>query len=54
MHYTQGVSHHEHVCVSMSEGAEVGHGVLDERSEDKAEADSQIHVDGLDETVGIG
>lgn len=37
----------------MSERAEVGYGVLNERSEDKAEADPQVHVDGLDEAVGI-
>lgn len=38
----------------MSEGAEVGHGVLDQCSEDKAEADSQVHINGLNEAVGIG
>lgn len=47
-------SHHVHVSVSVSEGAEVGHCVLDERPEDEAEADAQVHVDGLDETVGVG
>lgn len=49
-----GGSHHEHVCVAVCEGAEVGHGVLDERPEDEAEADSQVNVDGLDEAVGVG
>lgn len=38
----------------MSEGAEVGHGVLNERSKDEAEADSQVDVNGLDEAVGVG
>lgn len=38
----------------MSEGAEVGHGILNKRSEDKTEADSQVNVNGLNEAVGIG
>lgn len=42
------------MCISVSEGAEVGHSVLNKCSEDKAEADPQIHIDGLDEAVGIG
>lgn len=46
-------SHHENVGVGVSEGAEVGHGVLNERPEDETEADSQVHVDGLDEAVGV-
>lgn len=50
----QGGPHHEHVCVGVSEGAEVGHGVLNERSKDKAEADTQVNIDGLNEAVGIG
>lgn len=49
-----GGSHHENVCVGVGEGAEVGHGILNERPEDKAEADSQVNIDGLDEAVGIG
>ena len=49
-----GESYHEHVSVAVSEGAEVGHGVLNERSKDEAEADSQVNVDGLNEAVGIG
>lgn len=42
------------MCVGVSEGTEVGHGVLNERSKDKAEADSQVHIDGLDEAVCVG
>lgn len=49
-----GGSHHEHVCIAVGEGAEVSHGVLDERPEDEAEADSQVNINGLDEAVGIG
>lgn len=47
-------SYHQHVCVGMSKRAEVGYGVLNECSEDEAEADPQIYVNGLDEAVGIG
>lgn len=32
----------------------MGHGVLNESTEDEAEADPQVHVDGFDETVGVG
>ena len=32
----------------------MGHCVLDEGAEDEAEADAQVHVDGLDEAVGVG
>lgn len=49
-----GGSHHEHVRVAVSEGAEVGHGVFNERSKDEAEADSQVNIDGLNEAVGVG
>ena len=45
--------HHEHVGLGVGERAEVGHGVLDERPEDEAEADAQVHVDGLDEAIGV-
>lgn len=38
----------------MTEGAEVGHSVLNERSKDKAEADSQVNINGLNEAIGIG
>lgn len=49
-----GNSHQEHVGVGVGKGAEVGHGVFDERPEDEAEADAQVNVDGLDEAVGVG
>lgn len=42
------------MCIGVSEGAEVGHGVLNERSKDEAEADSQVNINGLNEAVGIG
>lgn len=58
VHFVVKVVHlvavHENVCVGVSEGAEVGHGVLNERPKDKAEADSQVNINGLDEAVGIG
>lgn len=46
-------SHHENVGVGISEGAEVSHGVLDECPKDEAEADAQVHIDGLDEAIGV-
>lgn len=49
-----GGSHHEHVRIGVSEGAEVGHSVLNQCSKDKAEADSQVDINGLNEAVGIG
>ena len=35
-------------------GADVGHCVLDEGPGDEAEADVQVHVNGLDELVNVG
>lgn len=40
--------------VEVRKAAEVGHGVLNERSEDEAEADAQVNVNGFNEAVGIG
>lgn len=51
--YTVGGSHHEHVRVRMCERTEVGHGVLNQRTEDEAEADTQVDVDSLNEAVGV-
>lgn len=38
----------------MRKGAEVGHGVFNQRAEDEAEADSQVDINSLDEAVGVG
>jgi len=35
-------------------GVEVGACVLHQGAEDEGEADAQVHVDGLDEAVGVG
>ena len=40
--------------LGVGERAEVGHCVLDEGPEDEAEADAQVHIDGLDEAVSVG
>lgn len=54
MQYRVQVSHHEHVSITVREGAEVSHSILNERSENKAKADSQVDINGLDEAVGVG
>lgn len=37
----------------MCEGAEVGHGIFNQRAEDEAEADTQVDINSLDEAVGV-
>lgn len=51
--YREG-SYHQHVCVGMCESAEVCHSILNERSKDETEADTQVDIYGLDEAVSIG